>query len=352
MIASQESADEAMMRALVLEELGGPLHLRALPVPQPGPGEVLLRVRACAVDHLDVALRAGGRRTPPLPLILGHEIAGEVAALGSEVDDWDIGDRVASTLYLTCGRCRQCLRGRETICERFRGYIGGETPGGYAEYTLVPGENLVALPESISFPQGSILANAVGTPYHALVKRMRLQPGERIVITGAGGGVGVHAVQIARMVGARVMAVDVSPAKLAAAEDNGAELTVDPSTVSLRDAILEWTEGLGAEGVLELVGPATMTDTLAALGRGGRMVVVGSQTGREVTIDPMELFRHEWELLGSRNCTKLELREVTDLVAAGRLHPVVSEVHPLDEAEHLHERQRAHDIVGRAVLEP
>jgi D-arabinose 1-dehydrogenase-like Zn-dependent alcohol dehydrogenase len=262
---------------------------------------------------------------------------------------------VTSTLYLTCGRCRQCLRGRETICELFGGHIGGEAPGGYAEYTLVPAENLVALPESIPFPQGSVLANALGTPYHALVKRMRLLPGERVVITGAGGGVGIHAVQIARMVGARVMAVDLSPDKLAAAEANGAELTVDPRTVSLRDAILEWTRGLGAEGVLELVGPATMTDTLVALGRGGRMVgmvVVGSQTGRELTIDPMELFRNEWELLGSRNCTKLELREVTDLVAPGRLHPVVSEVHPLEEAEQLHERQRAHDIVGRAVLEP
>ena len=340
------------MRALVLEEVGGPLHLRSVPVPEPGPGEVLLRVRACAVDHLDVALRAGRRRMPPMPLILGHEIAGEVAALGSELEPWSVGDRVASTLYLTCGRCRQCLRGRETICERFRGYIGGEAPGGYAEYMLVPAENLVALPPSISFPQGSILANALGTPYHALVRRMRLGPGERVVVTGAGGGVGIHAVQIARMMGARVMAVDISPAKLEAAEANGAEVMVDPSSASLREAILEWTEGLGAEGVLELVGPATMADTLTALGRGGRMVVVGSQTGRELTIDPMELFRNEWELLGSRNCTKLELREVTDLVATGRLRPVVSEVHPLEEAERLHERQRAHEIIGRAVLEP
>lgn len=344
------------MTAAVLEVTGAPLQLRQVPVPQPGPDEALVRVRACAVDHLDVAMRDGKRADVELPLILGHEVAGEVVAFGDGVADSRagvaVGDRVAMTLYITCGACRHCQTGRETICERFGGYIGGKRQGGYAEYIAVPAANLVPLPDGIGFPEGSILANALGTPYHALVSRMRLRAGERVVITGAGGGVGLHAVQIACMLGASVLGVDVTPEKLAAARDAGAEVAVDGRSGSLTEAIRDWTAGRGADAVLELVGPATMVETLPALARGGRLVVVGTQTGREFNLDPMALFRDEWSLIGSRNCSKAELREVVDLVASGRLQPIVTGRFPLADAEFALQRQRDHAVISREVLEP
>ena len=345
------------MTAAVLEVTGSPLQLREVPIPQPGPDEALVRVRACAVDHLDVAMRDGKRADVQLPLILGHEVAGEIAAFGEGVragssNGLAVGDRVAMTLYITCGACRHCQTGRETICERFGGYIGGKRQGGYAEYIAVPAANLVALPDDIDFPEASILANALGTPYHALVNRMGLRAGERVVITGAGGGVGLHAVQIACMLGANVLGVDVTPEKLAAVREAGAEIAVDGRSGSLQAAIREWSGGRGADAVLELVGPATMVDTVPALARGGRLVVVGTQTGREFNLDPMALFRDEWSLIGSRNCSKAELREVVDLVATGHLRPIVSGRFPLADAELALQRQRDHAVISREVLEP
>ncbi|HEY5902342.1 MAG TPA: alcohol dehydrogenase catalytic domain-containing protein, partial [Anaerolineales bacterium] len=193
------------MKALVVREFGGPLLLEELPIPQPGPQDVLLRVKACALDQFDLTIRDGRfAMAKTLPIILGHEIAGVVEAVGAEVSAFSPGDSVTSTLYLTCGKCRYCLTGRETICADFKGYVGIHTPGAYAEYTTIPEANLVKLPDSIPFAEGSVIANAIGTPYHALTKRARLQPGERVIITGAGGGVGVHAVQLARLMGAFV----------------------------------------------------------------------------------------------------------------------------------------------------
>jgi propanol-preferring alcohol dehydrogenase len=339
------------VKALVLEEIGGPLILKDAPAPEPGPGEVLLRVRACAVDQFDLKIRYGQVPHAKAPIILGHEIAGEVAALGAGVTGWMVGQWVTSTLYLTCGRCRKCQTGRETICENFIGYLGIQTPGGYAEYTTVPEANLVELPESIPFSHGSILANAVGTPLHAFTKRMRLQPGERIIITGAGGGVGLHAIQLARMMGALVMAVDIGPAKLQAAQENGADVVVDPTERNFAQAAREWTQGEGVEGVLELTGAATLPTSLAALGKGGRLVIVGFHTGSEFPVQASQMVANEWEILGSRNVTKRELAEVVALVQAGRVHPVVSGVHPLEAAETIHTRLGRQEIIGRVVLE-
>lgn len=340
------------MKALVLEEINGPLILKNLPRPEPGPGEVLLRVKACAVDQFDLKIRYGKVPDTKTPLILGHEIAGEVAALGPGVTTWTVGQRVTSTLYLTCGRCRKCRTGRETICENFIGYLGIQTPGGYAEYTVVPEANLVELPESISFSQGSILANAVGTPFHAFTKRMYLQPGERVIITGGGGGVGLHAIQLARLMGALVMAVDIGPAKLEAAQENGADITVDPTQDDFARVARDWTNNEGVEAILELTGAATIPTSLKALGKGGRMVIVGFHTGSEFSVQASQMVANEWEILGSRNVTKRELAEVVALVQAGRVRPIVTGTYPLQQAEAIHTRLSQQQIIGRVVLEP
>jgi len=341
------------MRALVLKEFGGPLVLDDVPIPQPAADEALIRIKACAVDQFDLTIRDGKfAMANKTPIILGHEIAGVVEEVGAGVTTVSVGDRVTSTLYLTCGKCRYCLTGRETICADFKGYVGIHTPGAYAEYTTVPVDNLVKIPESISFPAGSVLANAIGTPFHALTKRARLQPGERILITGAGGGVGIHAVQVARMMGAFVMAVDIGVEKLTRAHELGAEMVFDASKGDFSSFAKAWTNGEGVDVVLELVGTATFDSSIKSLARAGRMVIVGSHTGKELQASPQAMIANEWEILGSRNVSKRELAEVVDLVAAGRIKPIVTGTYPLEEAEAIHQRLRKQEIIGRVVLEP
>ena len=340
------------MKALVVREFGGPLILEDVQIPKPGADEALIRVKACAVDQFDLTIRDGKFPTAKTPIILGHEIAGIAEAVGANVDNVKPGDRVTSTLYLTCGRCRYCLTGRETICADFKGYIGIHTPGAYAEYTTVPALNLVKLPESISFPEGSVIANAIGTPYHALTKRAKIQLGERVIITGAGGGVGVHAIQLAKMMGAFVMAVDIGKEKLALARELGADVLFDASSGDFSGTAREWTNGEGAEVVVELVGTKTFESSLKSLSRGGRMVIIGSHTGTLFSASPQAMITNEWEILGSRNVTKRELAEVVALVAAGRVKPIVTGTYPLEEAESLHQRLRKQETIGRVVLEP
>jgi len=340
------------MRALVVKEFGGPLISEDVPIPQPKPDEALIRVKACAVDQFDLTIRDGKFPTARTPIILGHEIAGVVEAVGANVEGIKPGDRVTSTLYLTCGRCRYCLTGRETICADFKGYVGIHTPGAYAEYTTIPAVNLVKLPESISFVDGSVIANAIGTPYHALTKRVKVQPGERVIVTGAGGGVGAHGIQLAKIMGAFVMAVDIGEEKLSLARELGADIVYDASTGDFSSVAREWTKDEGAEVVLELVGTKTFESSLKSLGRGGRMVIVGSHTGTTLSVSPQAMIAHEWEILGSRNVTKRELAEVVALVAARRIKPVVTGTFPLEEAEALHQRLRKQEIIGRVVLEP
>lgn len=344
--------DRCTMKALILEELNGPLLQKDLPIPEPGPDEVLLRIKACAVDQFDLKIRYGKVSHARPPIILGHEIAGEIAAVGENVSHWQAGQRVTSTLYLTCGRCRHCRNGRETICEKFIGYLGIQTPGGYAEYTTVPEENLVALPDAIPFSEGAILANAIGTPFHAFTKRMKLQPGEHVIITGAGGGVGLHAVQLARLMGACVMAVDIGEAKLSAAWENGADKVVDATVQDFAQVAKVWTNGRGVDGVLELTGAATLETSIRALGKGGRVVIVGFHTGSPFTVQASEMVANEWEILGSRNVSKQELAEVVALVESDRIRPVITGVYPLEEAEAIHERIQAQAIIGRVVLVP
>jgi acryloyl-coenzyme A reductase len=341
------------MKALVVKEFGGPLVLEDLPIPQPAADEALIRVKACAVDQFDLTIRDGKfAMANKVPIILGHEIAGVVEAVGADVMSVSVGDRVTSTLYLTCGKCRYCLTGRETICADFKGYVGIHTPGAYAEYTTVPAANLVKIPESISFPAGSVLANAIGTPFHALTKRAQLQPGERVIVTGAGGGVGIHAVQVAHMMGAFVMAVDIGAEKLSRARDLGAEVVFDASKGDFSVTAREWTNGEGADVVLELVGSATFDSSIKSLARAGRMIIVGSHTGTELKASPQAMIANEWEILGSRNVSKRELVEVVNLVAAGSIKPIVTGTYPLEEAEAIHQRLRNQEIIGRVVLEP
>jgi D-arabinose 1-dehydrogenase-like Zn-dependent alcohol dehydrogenase len=343
---------ERTMRAAVVPAFGTISVVDDWPVPAPGPDEVLLKVLACGVDRFDVDIAAGKRSWAQPPLVLGHEIAGEVVDVGSDVRSWHVGHRVVPSLYLVCGECVRCREGRETICQNFRGHIGLDVAGGYAEYVVVPARNLVRLPDEIDWSQGTLLANVVGTGVHALRARMQLAEGERIIITGAGGGVGLHAIQTARSLGADVMAVDVSDRRLAKAVELGASMTCRGDRESIRDAAMEWTDGVGVDGVLELVGPATMDGTLNSLRRGGRLVIVGSHSGSTWSVDPHVFYRHEWEIRGSRNVSVREVVDAVQLVLEGEVVPVIDRKLALGEVRVAFERLESGAVMGRDVLIP
>jgi D-arabinose 1-dehydrogenase-like Zn-dependent alcohol dehydrogenase len=230
--------------------------------------------------------------------------------------------------------------------------LGVDTAGAFADFTVLPTNAIVEIPDSIPSTHASILANAAGTAYHALTKRMRLMPNEYVIITGAGGGVGLHAIQLARLMGAFVMAVDIGQAKLDVAKELGADVVVDPTQEDFSEIAWGWSKGRGVEAVLELVGTETISTSLKSLGKGGRLVIVGSHTGRDVPVHAGQLVGNEWEILGSRNVGKQELSEVVSLVQAGRLKPIVTDVQPMENLEAVLAQIANKEIVGRVVLEP
>lgn len=339
------------MKALVLRELGGPLRMEEMPTPEIGPRDALVRVRACGVCRTDLKIRDGIYVGSQLPLILGHEPAGEVAAVGSEVQGLQPGDRVAVACYVTCGNCEPCRIGRETLCENFAGFLGNQFQGAYAEYLRVPAVNLCPIPDNLSFEHAAILADAVATPFHALRERARVRPGETVVIDGAGGGLGLHAVQIARLCGARVIAVDVSEERLQMARELGADDTIVAGDKPFGEEVRRLTGGRGAEVALELVGtPGSISASLRSLRSGGRLAIVGYQPGVPFEVDPLTALLNEWEILGSRAATKQELANVVKVVAQGRIRPIVTQVFPWDEVEQVHSLLRSGSIIGRAVI--
>ncbi|HJM42767.1 MAG TPA: alcohol dehydrogenase catalytic domain-containing protein [Nitrospinota bacterium] len=337
------------MRAQVLHEFGGPLRMEERPLPEPGRGEALLRVRACAVDQFDLTIRDGKWPGAKLPLILGHEVAGEVEAVGLGAEGVSIGDRAASTLYLTCGACKFCRTGRETLCLNFGGHLGAETDGGFAECMALPADMLVRVADHISFEAASILANACGTPYHAVKVRAEVQPGETVVVVGAGGGVGIHAVQIARVCGAQVFGVELAGEKLDGVREIGTDAALSADSDWAAE-VLERTDGAGAEKIIQLVGGETYGPSFRCLAVGGRMVIIGSHAGTDLGVSGVDILAKEWEILGSRNVTKQELAEVADLAARGEIRPVVSRTFAFEDLEEAHRLLREGKIAGRGVV--
>ena len=340
------------MKAMVLHEWGGALSLEEVPDPSPGMGEVVLRVHACAPDQFDVTIRAG-RAGGKIPLILGHEIAGEIAALGPGVEGFAEGDRVIVHAYLPCGRCRFCRMGRETLCRDFRGYFGVHVDGGYAEYVRAPARNLVRIPDGVGYADATAIVSPVATPLKAIKTRAALRAGEDIVIVGACGGVGIHAVQIARVFGGRVFAVDVDDARLARAKELGADVVINSRKTDFGEVVLEETDGKGAEVVLEFVGTEeTIPRSLAALSTAGRLIVVGFQPGAVFVTDPTRFVHDEITVTGSRYVNRAELAEAAEWVGAGRVKPIISATYPLAEAERALADLKENRVFGRAPLLP
>jgi D-arabinose 1-dehydrogenase-like Zn-dependent alcohol dehydrogenase len=339
------------MKALVLKELGGPLRLEDLPMPQPGPGEVLVRVRACGLGLTLVWNRNGrGGTSGKLPRVIGHEIAGVVTQVGPSVDGVKAGDRVNVYYYLTCGNCRWCNRGRDDLCEHQAGVVGRQIDGGLAEYVKLPVRNICPIPPAVSDVDAAVTADAVATPVHVLRERAQLRAPDTVLVVGAGGGVGIHMVQMAKVLGAsRVMAVDINAEKLALAKQNGADDVINSREVGFDEEVRRLTEGRGVDVVVEMVGlTETMEQSLRSLGTGGRLVLVGTYDGNAVLPVTQNSLRGECIVTGSRYCARHELAEALELVAQGRIRPAVTRICQLEEADAVLRSIERMELAGRA----
>jgi D-arabinose 1-dehydrogenase-like Zn-dependent alcohol dehydrogenase len=345
------------MRAMVLEKFGAPLKLKDVAVPKIGPNEALVRVRVCGAGLTVVIMIATPGRIKTFPRIPGHEIAGEVVEVGSEVRTIKAGQRVTNHFYLTCGNCRYCRSGRETLCENFRGNVGNGCDGGYAEYVALPERNLVPVPDGVTDLEAAVASDAIATPYHACYKEAQISPGDDVLIIGAGGGVGIHMVQMARLCGGRVIAAEVGEEKLDLARTMGADEVIDARRGDVVKQVRALTGGRGVDASIDIVGNSrTLQDCLESLAPAGRMVIIGSKPasvyGEDPTfkVNPQEFMRQAQEIHGSRYVNNEEIQRTLELVKHKRIQAVVGKTFPLEEAEQVHELLRKNAIAGRAAL--
>jgi len=344
------------MKALILKERDGPLVPEEVPMPQPGPGEAVVRVRACGLGLTLVWNRKargsdGSESSDKLPRIIGHEIAGDVVDCGSGVRNFQTGDRVNVYYYLTCGDCRWCNVGREDLCDNHAGYVGRQIDGGLAEYVKLPARNLCHIPADVGYMDAAVTADAIATPVHVLRERAHLKSPETALIVGAGGGVGIHMVQMAKVLGARVIAVDISAEKLALAKEMGADEVVNAREVGFDEEALRLTKGRGVDVLVDMVGlPETLEASLRSVGKGGRVVFVGSYDNSAVLpLNPRAL-SGEIYLTGSRYCSRQELAEAVELVSQGRIRPVINRICNLGEADEVLRSIERMELAGRACV--
>jgi D-arabinose 1-dehydrogenase-like Zn-dependent alcohol dehydrogenase len=264
------------MKAMVLRDLGGAVRLEEVPVPTIGRTDALLRVCATGVGLTVVIMMANPGVATAYPRIPGHEIAGEVVEVGSEVEGVKVGDRVVCHFYLTCGVCPACRCGRETLCRNFRGYLGMAIDGGYAEYAAVPAHNLCPIPHDVSDIEAAVAADAIATALHACREEGHIGPGDQALIVGAGGGVGIHAVQMAKLCGGWVLGADLTDEKLEAVKSLGADEAIDVRRQELSRQVLAITGGRGVDAAIDFVASAeTLEACLRSLAPAGRLVIVG-----------------------------------------------------------------------------
>jgi NADPH:quinone reductase-like Zn-dependent oxidoreductase len=343
---------EVPLKAILFRQHGGPEVLQYVDAsePEPGPNEVLVRVRACALNHLDLWVRRGLPNVPiPLPHIPGSDVAGEIATIGADVTTVRVGQKVVLAPLVSCGKCQACVAGLDNQC-RLATNLGYMIDGGCAEFVRVPQVNCLPYPENLSFEEAAAVPLVFQTAWHMLVERARLQPGEDVLVLGAGSGVGSAAIQIAKFFGARVIATAGSDAKLEKARELGADFAINHKTQKIREEVRRITNKRGVDIVFEHVGTATWDDSLASLALAGRLVTCGNTTGYDAKIDLRFLFSRQLSVLGSYMGVKRELHTIMELVAAGKLKPVIDRVFPLTEAAAAHAYLESGQQFGKVVL--
>ncbi len=320
------------MKAAVFHGPNQPLVIEDVPTPTPGAGEIRVKVAGCGVCHTDLHYIDHGVPTfKKPPLILGHEPSGIVDVVGEGVTNFKEGDRVLLPAVLTCGVCPNCRVGRENICDTMV-MFGNNIDGAYAEYVIAPAKDSFHLPEEIPLEEGSIIADAISTPYHAVVNRGEVKAGYNVVVYGCG-GVGINAVQMAAAVGASVIAIDIIPEKLEWAKKLGAQATINPNEVERVDKEVRKLTGGGADVAFEVIGnPATMQAAFSTLRKGGRLVVVG-YTNKPVELSAAKIMYFEMEVVGSLGCRPVDYPRIIEMARMGKIkvEQLVTGRYPLDK---------------------
>jgi NADPH:quinone reductase-like Zn-dependent oxidoreductase len=342
------------VKAIVFHEFGGldVLQFEDLPDPEPAPGEVLIDITASALNHLDVDVREGISRFPvEPPFVLGVEVVGRIAALGEGVEGWQVGDRVMPLLMDTCGECRYCRTGRESLCMA-AGFISFVTSGGYAEQLACSARRLLRIPDGLSDEAAAAVQIAFGTAWHMLFTRGRLKFGETVMINSVGSGIGSAAVQLARHAGATVIGNASSDEKLARARELGMHHGINHATQDVVAEVMRLTDDRGADLVFEHVGGELFQKGLDSLGKDGRLVICGGHSGEVVPFDIIPFFRMQRQIIGSFVYDRVEVESCLELAAQGKITPLVHETFPLADAREAMATMERREHFGKILLKP
>jgi NADPH:quinone reductase-like Zn-dependent oxidoreductase len=342
------------MKAAIFRQHGGPEVLEYADVPDPRmrADEVIIQVKACALNHLDIFVRRGmpGIKIP-VPHILGNDIAGVVRDVGELVTWAKPGDEVMVHPGVSCGHCEACLSGQDNLCREYD-IIGYRRDGGYAELVAVPGVNIFPKPPQLSWEEAAALPLVTVTAWHMLITRANVQPGEDVLVHAAGSGVGSVAIQIAKLRGARVITTASTDEKLAKARDLGADVTINYTQEEWPKEVRRVTDRKGVDVVVEHTGAATWPGSISSLKNNGRLVTCGATSGYDAHTDLRQVFYRHLTLLGSFMGSKAELLEAMKFVREGKIHAVVDRVLPLSEARRAHELIEDRAQFGKIVLRP
>lgn len=342
------------MKAVLFHGHGGRevLKYQEIDTPEPGQGEVRVKVSACALNHLDIWIRNGiPSYQLPMPHISGCDVSGEVDACGLGVTGWKKGARVIVSPGLSCWQCANCKSGNDNICDTFK-IFGAGTQGGYAEYCLVRDRDLIALPDTIGDEEAAAFPLTYLTAWHMLFNRAQLEAGQSVLIMGANSGVGAAAVQIAKWKGARVIVTARGSEKRERVRTMGATEIIDPETNRIRDKVKEFTNGRGVDVVFEHIGGPFAEEALASLAKGGRVVTCGATAGPSLTIDLRFFYMRQLSFLGSIMGCRRELEELLPLIASRQLRPTIDRMFPLSEAAEAQKWMEDRNQFGKILLLP
>ncbi len=337
------------MKAAVLKEIGKPIAIEKVPIPEPADAEILVETKACGICGTDLHMIAGWGYTPELPFIMGHEPAGVVRELGPKAQGFEVGDRVVTNNFFTCGGCFYCRTNRETQCTSLDGILGVlKYNGGYGNYFSIPDSQLFHLPDSVAFTEGAIIADAVVTAVHA-VKQARIRPLENVVVVSAG-GIGSCLIQICKSYGARVMVIVRSEIKKKRAFEMGADEVFNSLVIDAASAIKAKGQRRGADCVFDCVGSEeTLHLSMNCLSNGGRLVIVG-YTQQRLSLDPRQVAVHEIEVIGSRSGGRQDTIEAIEFVKSENWQPIVSDLFPIEKVNEALKYLSEGKALGRIVL--
>jgi len=338
--------------AMVIGRHGGPevIERQSIELPEPGPCEVRVRVRAVALNHLDLWVRRGGPAFHlDYPHRLGSDIAGEIDALGPGARGVEIGQRVMLHPALSCGVCPACRRGRDNLCRQYR-ILGENTQGGYSQHVNVPDDSILPIGDELSFTDAAAMPLTTLTAWQMAFRKAEVKPGQTVLVNAAGSGVSVMLIQLCKLVGARVIASTSSPDKVARARGLGADEVILTSKVDLVQEVKRLTGRTGADVAFDHVGGELFEKTLASLRWGGRVVICGATAGFKPAIDLRTVFFKQLEILGSTMGSKGDLAEALPLIRAGKLRQIVDRVMPLCDAPKAHEALESRSVFGKVVL--